>query len=105
MELAALSWNHRNVVTVVTMRGEGMHSIGVRELKAHASDVLRRVRERREPIEITLRGRVVARLVPAEGPRPVGQDAAAVWSDMDQLAAEISARWPKGVTAAEAVQE
>ena len=41
-----------------------MLTVGVRELKQRTSDVLRRVRERGEEVEVTLRGRVVARLVP-----------------------------------------
>ena len=40
--------------------------IGVRELRQNASHYLARV-ERGEVIEVTSRGRVVARLVPAEG--------------------------------------
>ncbi len=43
-----------------------MASVGVRELKQHTSEVLRRVRENGETIEVTFRGRVVARLVPVE---------------------------------------
>ena len=41
-----------------------MTSIGIRELRQHASRYLRLVEERREPIEITDRGRPVAMLVP-----------------------------------------
>lgn len=43
-----------------------MRAIGVRELKIHASRVLRRVRETKEGVPITYRGRVVAHVVPAE---------------------------------------
>lgn len=39
-------------------------SIGIRELRQHASRYLRLVEERREPIEITDRGRPVALLSP-----------------------------------------
>ena len=39
-------------------------SIGIRELRQHASRYLRLVEERREPIEITDRGRPVALLTP-----------------------------------------
>lgn len=39
-------------------------SIGIRELRQHASRYLRLVEERREPIEITDRGRPVALLAP-----------------------------------------
>jgi prevent-host-death family protein len=47
-----------------------MRSIGVRELRQHASRYLRLVEQRREPIEITDRGRPVALLAPLpEGSR------------------------------------
>jgi prevent-host-death family protein len=69
-----------------------MGSVGVRELKAHTSQVLRRVRERGEEIDVTYRGRVVARLIPVRGGR--SGRLGAVWSDLDRLAAEIGARWP-----------
>lgn len=39
-------------------------SIGIRELRQHASRYLRLVEERGEPIEITDRGRLVALLAP-----------------------------------------
>lgn len=81
-----------------------MGSVGVRELRQHTSEVLRRVRDGEEEVEITFRGRVVARLVPVR--RSVRRRAGrAVWSDLDALAREIGRRWPKGVGAARAVAE
>jgi prevent-host-death family protein len=41
-------------------------SIGVRELKIHASRILRKLRQTREQVPITYRGSLVAHLVPAE---------------------------------------
>ena len=82
-----------------------MRTVGVRELKAQTSDILRRVRERGETIEGTYRGRVVARLIPVHQSPADAQDAAAVWADLDQLAAEIGALWRDDTTAAEAVRE
>jgi prevent-host-death family protein len=81
-----------------------VHSVGVRELKAQASEIVRRVREHGETVDVTYRGRVVARLVPVEQP-PEDAQRSTVWADLDQLAAEIAAHWPQGVTAAEAVSE
>jgi prevent-host-death family protein len=43
-----------------------MKPIGVREMKVHASRVLRRLRETKEEVPITYRGAVVAHLVAAE---------------------------------------
>jgi prevent-host-death family protein len=82
-----------------------MLSIGVRELKTHASRVLRDVAERGDTVEVTHRGRVVARIVPVAAPEAAAAGDSAVWSDLDRLAAEIGARWPAGVSAVDAVQE
>ncbi len=82
-----------------------MRSVGVRELKDRASDLLRTIRDRGEEIEITYRGRAIARLVPLKPPRAAARPASRVWSDFDRLAHEISARWPGGRSAAQAVRE
>lgn len=81
-----------------------MPTVGVRELKMRASQVLRRVRAG-EVIDVTYRGRVVARLLPIGPTEPADEEVAAVWADLDQLAAEIGACWPAGATAADAVRE
>jgi prevent-host-death family protein len=80
-------------------------SIGIRELRASTSRVIRRVREKRESIDITHRGQVVARLVPVAAPTaPADEDA--IWAEIDQLAAEIGKDWgPKDVTAAQVISE
>jgi prevent-host-death family protein len=84
-----------------------MASVGVRELKQHTSLVLRRVRDKKERIQITHRGVVIALLVPVASPRSAahGKRDAAVWTELDALAAEIGAHWPKGVSAVDALRE
>lgn len=83
-----------------------MATVGVRELKEQTSQILRRVREGRETIEVTYHGKVVARLVPVEEPKiDNSAEIAAVWAEMDRLAAEIGARCPVGVSATDAVRE
>ena len=82
-----------------------MGSVGVRELKEQTSRILRRVREGRETIDVTYRGKVVARLVPVEQIGTDTGDFAHFWANMDRLAAEIGARWPEGLSAADAVSE
>ncbi len=82
-----------------------MRSIGVRELKQRTSEIVRRVRQHGEPVEVTLRGEVVAILVPAPSPAPSAGQTGVPWTDMDRLAREIGARWPRGVSAARAVSE
>ncbi|MFW6195546.1 MAG: type II toxin-antitoxin system Phd/YefM family antitoxin [Chloroflexota bacterium] len=83
-----------------------MREVGVRELKEKASDILRSVREDRETVAITYRGRVVARLAPAEEPDDDADvEFDRVWAEMDRVAEEIGKRWPRNVTAEEAVRE
>ena len=82
-----------------------MGAIGIRELKAQASQVIRRVRERGEEIEVTHHGKVVARVVPASRRAARRQTSAAVWSTLDRVAREIGAAWPKRRSATAAVRE
>lgn len=82
-----------------------MVTVGVRELKQQTSKILRRVREEGETIQITYRGELIARLVPVNPPTPSAEEMSAIWADLDELTAEISAKWPEGVSAVEAVRE
>jgi prevent-host-death family protein len=82
-----------------------MVTIGIRELKQQTSKVLRRVREKGETVEITYRGEAIARLVPINPPLLSKEALAAAWADLDQLTAEINAKWPEGVSAVDAIRE
>jgi prevent-host-death family protein len=85
-----------------------MAVIGIRELKERTSEILRQVREKGEAVEISHRGKVVARIVPVKPRRLPASTRArvrAVWEEIDRVAEEISARWPKGVSAVRAVRE
>jgi len=82
-----------------------MQSVGVRELKQQASNLLRLVREEGETVDITYHGEVIAHLVPARTPTATAENLKGWWADLDQLTAEISARWPAGLSAADAVKE
>ncbi len=82
-----------------------MVTVGVRQLKQETSKILRRVREEGQIIEITYHGEVIARLVPVAPPEPTGEEITAVWANLDQLTAEISAKWPEGVSAVDAIRE
>lgn len=81
-----------------------MAEIGVRELKENTSEIMRRVREKKESFDITYRGRVVAWLVPVEGSEP-DEDWRKVWAEMDRTAEDIAKHWREGMSAAEAVSE
>jgi len=52
------------------------------------------VRVERRQIEITLRGKPVAMVIPIEK-LPVGQETSHEWDTLDRLTAETGARWPE----------
>ncbi len=79
-----------------------MTEVGVRELKRRATELLRRVREEKEIIIITYRGRAVARLTPAEYEEGSWEE---VWREIDELAQEIGKHLPPGTSATHAVRE
>ena len=79
-----------------------MVTVGIRELKQQASELVRLVRETGNEVQVTYHGEVVALLIPV---KPSKKGDATAWTKLDLLAAEIGARWPKGVSAADAVAE
>ncbi len=81
-----------------------MVTVGIRELKQQASELIRMVRETGTEVQITYHGKVVALLVPVEPAAQTEQETKA-WVDIDHLAAEIGARWPKGLSASQAIVE
>lgn len=66
--------------------------VGIRELKQNASAVIRRAAGG-EPVEVTYRGRTVARIVPAEPTNPYNRMVAdgqlivgnGLWADLEPL--------------------
>ncbi len=84
------------------MRAEG--SIGIREFKNTARKMFARY-VTRAWVDIAYRGQVVAQLLPVRPPKQSAKEVAPIWTDSDQLAAEIGASWPLGVGAADAVRE
>ena len=78
--------------------------IGIRELKARAPQVVREVRETGRAVDITYHGRVVARLTPAEEKTGAG-DFAKAWAEFDRVGRQISRKWPKRVSAVQAIRE
>lgn len=79
--------------------------IGIRELKANTSEVLRRVREEHASYVVTYRGRVIAKLVPAEDEEFDQEASDRLWKRMDELAEEVGKKWPKGLSAADAIAQ
>lgn len=78
--------------------------IGVRTLKEQASEILRRVREDGESFEVTCRGRVIALVIPVIEPGD-NTSLPAFRRGWDQLGEEISAQWPRDVSAVDAIGE
>src|SRR5262245_36854723 len=85
--------------------GEKMETIGIRELKARLSEVLREVEENGKVIDVTNRGEVVVRLVPMRRHRLSEEQVRAVLGDLDAMAAELAAHWPEGVSAQDAIDD
>lgn len=80
-----------------------MVTVGIPELKQQASELVRMVRETGKEVQVTYHGEVVALLIPVR--RTQKKDAAKAWARLDNLAAEIGARWPRGASAGDAVSE
>lgn len=81
-----------------------MVKVGIRELKQQTSELIRRVRDEGVEVQIFYHGKVVALLVPVASATQSEQEANA-WMDIDHLAAEIGARWPKELSASQAIEE
>lgn len=82
-----------------------MSLVGIRELKTNASELVRRVREEGEIIDITYYGEVVARLVPAREVKTRAEELSDLWAEMDRLAQEVSTQWSGSPSAVDAVRE
>ncbi len=87
------------------MREKPKRSVGVRELRQHATEIVRQVRVKRATVQITYRGKVIAQLMPVQEPPSTPEEPSTVWTDLDRLAAEIGARWPTNVSAVDAVRD
>ncbi len=79
-----------------------MGDIGVRDLKARASEIVREVKEHRKRYVVTRRGQAVALLVPLEeAPPPALAPAAGAWEELLRVGEEIGASWQSAESSAE----
>lgn len=69
-----------------------MATVGIKELKERTTEILTRVRDAGEPIDITLRGEVIARIVPVARTQAARERTRMALADLKQLAAEIGQR-------------
>lgn len=84
-----------------------MPDIGVRELKTHASEIVRKVREQRARYVVTYRGQPVGMLMPLdETPLlPAREDESSAWDELTRLGEEIGRGWKSSQTGAELLSE
>lgn len=83
-----------------------MPEVGVRELKARASEIVRSVRDRRTRYTVTYRGRPVAVLMPpTEAPHAVESGGQEAWEELTRLGKEISREWHTPLTSTELLSE
>jgi prevent-host-death family protein len=87
-----------------------MPDVGVRELKIHASEIIREVRERRARYVITYRGRPVGLLMPLDEASaaipPVTEGAGpSAWETLTRLGEEIGREWRSALTSSELLSD
>lgn len=81
-----------------------LEEIGIRELKARTSEVVRSVKERRARYVITQRGVPVAVIIPIEALQPE-KSADEVWERLMQIGEELSKNWQSEKSAVEILSE
>jgi prevent-host-death family protein len=70
-----------------------MLEIGVRDLKIHASEIVRKVKEKRACYIITHRGHPVAAIVPVGDTQWYSSSENSAWDDLVKLGRQISLGW------------
>jgi prevent-host-death family protein len=79
--------------------------IGIRELKARASEIVQRVREKQETYVVTCRGKPAGILAPIEPETKTSGATPAAWDHLNRLADEISRGWKDPRTSVEILSE
>jgi prevent-host-death family protein len=87
-----------------------MPDVGVRELKARASEIVRAVRERRARYVITYRGQPVGLLMPLDEAKigvqpPAEETGESAWEVLTRLGEEIGREWRSPQTSTEILSE
>ena len=88
-----------------------VRTVGISELRAKASEIVREVRATGRPIDITLHGEIVARLAPSpdQSDQPDRADrlrAARAWlEETEAFAQDVARRWPSTVSSVDLVRE
>ncbi|HET8523691.1 MAG TPA: type II toxin-antitoxin system prevent-host-death family antitoxin [Thermomicrobiales bacterium] len=79
-----------------------MDQVGVKELKAHTSEILRRVEAGNE-VEISRRGKVIARIVPTV--QTSEEERTKRWEALLQLAEKVGQHAPAEVSAVDMIND
>jgi antitoxin (DNA-binding transcriptional repressor) of toxin-antitoxin stability system len=82
-----------------------MSLVNVRELKTNTTQLLHRVRQQGEIIDIIYKGEIVARLVPVLEIKPQTVPLSDLWLEMDRLAGKVDEQWSGNFSAVAAVRE
>ena len=82
-----------------------MPEVGVRELKAHASEILQAVRDRRVRYTVTYRGRPIGVLLPFPGAEETNLGEEDAWAELARLGQEIGRGWRSPLSSAEILDE
>jgi antitoxin (DNA-binding transcriptional repressor) of toxin-antitoxin stability system len=76
----------------------------VRKLREQTTQILQLVSEQGVEIQITCQGSPIARLVPLQRKRARTHPRTTVWTNLDELAAEIGAHWSDATSVADTVR-
>ena len=83
-----------------------MPSIGIRELKTHASEIIRNVRQKKSRYVITYRGQPVGVLSPLSNTEvSPSAEMSSAWDELVQLGQEIADGWQSEQTSAGILSE
>jgi prevent-host-death family protein len=82
-----------------------MSDIGVRELKIHASEIVRQVKESGAHYIVTHRGHPVAAIIPLAEAQAAPQDKTSAWDELVALGEQISQSWQSPQTGVEILSE
>jgi prevent-host-death family protein len=96
-------------------QGPALRTVGLRELRARAGEIVREVRETGQPVDITVRGEVVARLTPPSIPESdvasarAHKDQRTAVDDwllkMDEVSKQVGMAWPADVSAQDVIDD
>jgi len=82
-----------------------MSEIGVRQLKIHASEIVRAVKEKRARYIVTHRGHPVAVIVPVEDAPTASSTETPAWSDLVRLCQQMSLGWQSSQSSIDILSE